>query len=71
MQTDFFGAATKVLTVAELTRAIRLVAKADLALRSNPVSKRLVLEQLVMALAAEPKPEQNCPWLQDQLPQLL
>ena len=26
----------------ELTRAIRLVAKADLALRSNPVSKRMV-----------------------------
>ena len=34
----------------ELTRAIRLVAKADLALRSNPVSKRLVLERLVMDL---------------------
>jgi len=55
----------------ELTRAMRLIARADLALRSNAPSKRLVLEQLVMALAAEPKPEQNCPWLQDQLPQLL
>jgi DNA polymerase-3 subunit delta len=34
----------------ELTRAIRLVAKADLALRSNPVSKRMVLERLVIEL---------------------
>ncbi len=39
----------------EITRALRLIAKADLALRSNPPSKRLVLEQLVMELAAEPK----------------
>src|SRR5437016_4441196 len=36
----------------ELTRALRLVARADLALRSNPPSKRLVLEQLVLSLAA-------------------
>src|SRR3984957_5049499 len=36
----------------DLTRAIRLVAKADLALRSNPVSKRMVLEKLVMDLTA-------------------
>ena len=41
----------------ELTRAIRLVAKADLALRSNPVSKRLVLERLIMDLTTEPKVE--------------
>jgi len=41
----------------ELTRAIRLVAKTDLALRSNPPSKRLVLEKLVLDLTAEPKPE--------------
>jgi DNA polymerase-3 subunit delta len=39
----------------ELTRALKLVARADLALRSNPPSKRLVLEQLVMQLAEEPK----------------
>jgi len=39
----------------ELTRAIKLVARADLALRSNPPSKRLVLEQLVIELAEEPK----------------
>jgi DNA polymerase-3 subunit delta len=51
----------------ELTRAIRLVAKADLALRSNPVSKRLVLERLVMELTTEPKIEAPG-WMQDQLP---
>jgi DNA polymerase-3 subunit delta len=51
----------------ELTRAIRLVAKADLALRSNPVSKRMVLERLVMDLTSEPKLE-TPGWMQDQLP---
>ena len=51
----------------ELTRAIRLVAKADLALRSNPVSKRMVLERLVMDLTTEPKMEAPG-WMQDQLP---
>jgi len=39
----------------ELTRGLRLISKADLALRSNPVSKRLVLENLVLELASEPK----------------
>ena len=51
----------------ELTRAIRLVAKADLALRSNPVSKRMVLERLVMDLTAEAKLE-TPGWMQEQLP---
>jgi DNA polymerase-3 subunit delta len=51
----------------ELTRAIRLVAKADLALRSNPVSKRMVLERLVMDLTSEAKPE-TPGWMQDKLP---
>ncbi|MGA8273923.1 MAG: DNA polymerase III subunit delta [Candidatus Sulfotelmatobacter sp.] len=51
----------------DLTRAIRLVAKADLALRSNPVSKRMVLERLVMDLTTEPKPEVPG-WMQEQLP---
>jgi DNA polymerase-3 subunit delta len=51
----------------ELTRAIRLVAKADLALRSNPVSKRMVLERLVMDLTTEPKLE-TAGWMQEQLP---
>jgi len=49
-----------------LTSAIRLIAKADLALRSSPPSKRLVLEKLVLDLTAEPKPESG--WLQDELP---
>src|SRR5439155_2330149 len=39
----------------ELTRALRLIAKADLELRSNPPSKRLVLEKLVLELASQPK----------------
>jgi len=38
----------------ELTRAIRLISRADAALRTNPVSKRLVLENLILALASEP-----------------
>jgi len=40
----------------ELTQAIRRIARADLELRSNPPSKRLVLERLVLDLCAEPKP---------------
>ncbi len=40
----------------ELTRAIRLVARADLELRSSPPDKRLVLERLVYELASEPRP---------------
>lgn len=40
----------------ELTRAIRLVARADIDLRSSPPDKRLVLERLVIELASEPKP---------------
>jgi DNA polymerase-3 subunit delta len=51
----------------DLTRAIRLVAKADLALRSNPVSKQMVLERLVMDLTSEAKREAPG-WMQEQLP---
>ncbi|MBS1799576.1 MAG: DNA polymerase III subunit delta [Acidobacteria bacterium] len=40
----------------DLTRAIRLVARADIELRSSPVSKVLVLERLILDLCAEPKP---------------
>ena len=36
----------------ELTRALRLIARADFALRTNPPSKRLVLENLVLTLTA-------------------
>src|SRR5204863_10160824 len=40
----------------ELTQSLRLIARADLAIRSNPPSKRLVLEKLVLELASEAKP---------------
>jgi len=40
----------------ELTRALRLVARADLELRSSPANKLLVLERLILDLASEPKP---------------
>ena len=36
----------------ELTRGLRLIAKADLELRSNPADKKFVLERLVMRLAS-------------------
>jgi len=39
----------------ELTRALRLINRADAALRSNPPSKRLVLETLILELSAPPK----------------
>jgi DNA polymerase-3 subunit delta len=51
----------------EITQALRLIAKADLALRSNPPSKRVVLENLVLELASEPKTLEPT-WQQDQLP---
>ncbi|MEO6802931.1 MAG: DNA polymerase III subunit delta [Granulicella sp.] len=41
----------------DLTRALRLVARADLELRSSPANKLLVLERLILDLATEPKPE--------------
>jgi len=40
----------------DLMRALRLIARADLELRSQPPDKRLVLERLVLDLASEPKP---------------
>jgi DNA polymerase-3 subunit delta len=39
-----------------LMRAVRLVARADLELRSSPPDKKRVLERLVMDLCTEPKP---------------
>jgi DNA polymerase-3 subunit delta len=51
----------------ELTRAIRAIARADLALRSNAVSKRLVLENLILDLVSEPKLVE-AGWLQEELP---
>jgi DNA polymerase III subunit delta len=52
----------------DLTSAIRRVARADFALRSNPPSKRLVLENLVLDLTAEPKLHTEASWLQEELP---
>jgi len=40
----------------DFTRALRLIARADLDLRSNPPSKRLVLEKLILDLTAENRP---------------
>jgi DNA polymerase III subunit delta len=42
----------------ELTQKLRLIAHADLELRSSPPDKRLVLERLVIDLASEPRPRQ-------------
>ena len=39
----------------ELARGLRLIARADLELRSSPPDKKLVLERLVMDLASEPR----------------
>jgi DNA polymerase-3 subunit delta len=50
----------------DLTRALRLIARADLELRSSPPDKRLVLERLVYDLAAEPKAAPS-PWASAQL----
>lgn len=50
----------------ELTRALKLIARADMGLRSNPPSKRMVLEQLVMRLAEEPQPA-LAEWQQEEL----
>jgi DNA polymerase-3 subunit delta len=51
----------------ELTRAIRFIAKADLAVRSNPPSKRLILENLILELASEPRVIEPG-WQQEELP---
>ena len=64
---DIIRQARRYKSKRELTRAIRLVAKTDLALRSNPPSKRMVLEKLVLDLTAEPKLEIPG-WSQEELP---
>ena len=50
----------------ELTRALRLIARADLELRSSPPDKRLVLERLIYELASEPGAA-GSPWSAAQL----
>ena len=64
---DIIKQARRYKSKRELTRAIRLIARTDLALRSNPPSKRMVLEKLVLDLTSEPKP-QLAGWQQDELP---
>jgi DNA polymerase III subunit delta len=51
----------------ELTSALRLIARADLALRSNPPSKRMVLENLILQLSTE-APQLAHAWQQEELP---
>jgi DNA polymerase-3 subunit delta len=63
---DIIKQARRYKSKRELTRAIRLVARTDLALRSNPPSKRLVLEKLVLDLTTEPTREADS--LQEELP---
>jgi DNA polymerase-3 subunit delta len=64
---DIIKQARRYKSKRELTRAIRLVAKTDLALRSNPPTKRLVLEKLILDLTAEAKAELPG-WSQEELP---
>jgi DNA polymerase-3 subunit delta len=65
---DIIKQARRYKSKRELTRSIRLVAKTDLALRSNPPSKRIVLEKLVLDLTADTRPEQVASWMQEELP---
>jgi DNA polymerase-3 subunit delta len=62
---DIIKQARRYKSKRELTRAIRLTAKADLALRSNPVSRRMVMEKLVLDLSATPQTESG--WQQEEL----
>src|SRR5260370_42610200 len=57
---DIIRQARRYKSKRELTSAIRLVGKADLALRSNPPTKRLILEKLVLDFPAEPRLETGC-----------
>jgi DNA polymerase III subunit delta len=51
----------------ELTRGLRLIARADLALRSNPTSKRMVLENLVLELSSERRVQEAPAYSQQEL----
>jgi len=64
---DIIRQARRYKSKRELTRAIRLIAKTDLSLRSNPPNKRLMLEKLVLELTAESK-EEVPGWSQEELP---
>jgi len=53
---DLIRQARRYKSRADLTRALRQIARADLEIRSSPPDKRLVLERLVLNLASDPKP---------------
>src|ERR1700758_5289544 len=55
---DLIRQARRYKSSREVTRALRLIAHADLELRSQPPDKRLVLERLVLELASEARPSQ-------------
>src|SRR5207302_3680803 len=65
---DIIKQARRYKSKREITRAIRLIARADLALRSNPPSKRLILENLVLDLASAPLETIGPVWQQEELP---
>jgi DNA polymerase III subunit delta len=65
---DIIKQARRYKSKREITRAIRLIARADLALRSNPPSKRLILENLVLDLASAPMEATGPGWQQEELP---
>jgi DNA polymerase-3 subunit delta len=52
---DLIRQARRYTSRRDLTRALRLVARADLELRSSPPDKKLVLERLVIDLATDPR----------------
>lgn len=54
---DLIRQARRYKSSREITRALRLVARADLELRSQPPDKRLVLERLVFDLTKEARPQ--------------
>ena len=54
---DLIRQARRYKSRADLTRALRLIARADLQIRSSPPDKRLVLERLILSLASDPKPQ--------------
>src|SRR6202020_1249614 len=53
---DLIRQARRYKSRSALTRALRLIARTDLEIRSSPPDKRLVLARLILALATEPKP---------------
>jgi DNA polymerase-3 subunit delta len=53
---DLIRQARRYKSRADLSRALRQIARADLELRSSPPDKRLVLERLILSLASENRP---------------